>query len=107
VQALRMEAVYAAPGEGEAMWYGVASEAGELAFETSPDVTRYLLIGFPEEAVLILDVTDALRPRFLYGYGWLQVEGQAGIYLGYEGDPAKLLAVGDSAVVEVEQVSVP
>ena len=106
--ALRMEEVYAGPVDDEgSVWYGVADEAGTLSFGTVVGVVRYLLVGFPDEQVEILNVTEASRPRLLYGYSWLQVNGQAGVYLGYEGSPARFFAVSSSAVIEVESVTTP
>ncbi len=107
-EALRMEEVYAGPSDdaGDA-WYGVATEEGTLAFETQAGILRYLLIGFADEAVQVLDVTDAARPKLLYGYSWLEVNGQAGVYLGYEAEKAKLFASGESAIIEVNEVETP
>ena len=101
--ALRMEEVYAAPAdESGAVWYGAATEEGTLAFETTAGILRYLLIGFADsEPVQVLDVTDAARPKLLYGYSGLQINGQAGVYLGYEADAAKLLAVEERAIIEI------
>ncbi len=102
-EALRMEEVYAGPADdaGDA-WYGAATEEGTLAFETQAGILRYLLIGFTDEQVHVLDVTATARPKLLYGYSRLQVNGEAGVYLGCEAAGAKLLAVGDHAVREVE-----
>ena len=85
-----------------AVWYGAATEEGTLAFETTAGILRYLLIGFADsEPVQVLDVTDAARPKLLYGYSGLQINGQAGVYLGYEADAAKLLAVEERAIIEI------
>jgi len=107
--ALRMDEVYAGPAdESGDVWYGVATEEGTLAFETQADIRRYLLIGFADEQAQVLDVTDAARPKLLYGFSWLQVSGQSGAYLGYDsGTPARLLAVDASAVREVEKLLQP
>ncbi|MBP7830717.1 MAG: NF038132 family protein [Kiritimatiellae bacterium] len=107
--ALRMEEVYAGPGdEGEDVWYGVADENGGLSFETSPEVARYLLIGFADMPACVLDVTEALHPKMLYGYAWLLHEGSEGLYLSYFTEtPAKIVAAGGAAIREIESLVQP
>jgi hypothetical protein len=107
--ALRMEEVYAAPADGEgAVWYGTADDTGKLSFQTSEDIARYLLMGFADDVVYVLDVTDAEAPKLLYGYAWLTQGAETGVYLSYfAAETASLVGISDPAVAEVEKVLLP
>ena len=52
------------------------------AFDVVPGIARYLISGFASDDVIALDVTDPVHAKILYGYAWLYIEGQAGLYLG-------------------------
>ena len=100
VEARRMEYAYAGPSEEGDVWVGQAGE-GLLAFETQAEVSRYFVLGLPDNQALVLDVTAA-QPKLLYGYAWVnQAQGDA-LYMSYETEqPAKLLAVAESAIRDV------
>jgi len=100
VEAQRMEYAYAGPSEEGDVWVGQAGE-GLLAFETQAGVSRYFVLGLPDNQALVLDVTAA-QPKLLYGYAWVnQAQGDA-LYMSYETEqPAKLLAVAESAIRDV------
>ena len=101
VEAHRMEYAYAGPVEEGDVWVGEAGE-GLLAFETQAEVSRYFVMGLPDNQALVLDVTDAAQPILLYGYAWVnQAQGDA-LYMSYGTEqPAKLLAVAESAIRDV------
>jgi len=107
--ALRMEEVFAGPNDnGDAVWYGLADETGALAFEATMEVSRYLLVGFADTFLCVLDVTDALHPKILYGYAWFFHEGSEGLYLSYLTEaPAQMMAAGGGAIREIESLSQP
>ena len=107
VSALRMEEVYVEPTEGEGhVWYGVAGENNMLSFVTASDYVRYLLMGFGQEWVWLLDVTDGQKPKFLYGYSLLMLQGDSAVYLSYfTAKPATCLAINANAVIDVQQVT--
>jgi hypothetical protein len=97
--ALRMEWDYAAPQDGGELWTGVALVSGLLPFEVTPAWTRYLLVGFAGEDVMVLDLADPRRPRMLFGFAWLYLPGQSGLYLSHSvSGPTSCLAVEAAAI---------
>jgi uncharacterized repeat protein (TIGR01451 family) len=99
----RMEEVYAGPTwEDGALWYGQASQGRAMAFLASPEIARYLLIGFADEWIWVFDVTDEFRPKMLVGAETLLVDGQAGLYLSYPvAEAALCLALSPGELVEI------
>jgi hypothetical protein len=105
--ALRMEEVYVGPMDGEGdVWCGVAGENNILSFEAAPRYVRHLLMGFEQEPVRVLDVTDSRKVKWLFGYSSITTRGDLGLYLSYSTDkPANCMAVDDRAVIDVKKVT--
>jgi hypothetical protein len=104
--ASRMEEVYVGPGETEGdVTYAVATTAETAEFETG-DAIRHILTGFADQQVWLLDITDSLRPKLLFGAEILSVNGEQGLYFSYAPEqPARCLAVGASAVLGADAAS--
>jgi hypothetical protein len=100
---------YAAPStDAGDVWAGSVDEAGMLAFETCDTCVRYLLVGFGgDQAVHVFDVTDPVAPILLFGFEWLGVGEETGLYLSYPAPAASCIAVEDRAVIDVESVRRP
>jgi len=107
-EGLRMEEVYVAPSdELGAVWYGVA-QYGMIQFIATTEWTHYLLAGFSGKAVCVLDVTDEVKPRLLYGYAWLTLPSETGLYLSYPTEkPARCIAVEQGNIQDVRSLRSP
>ena len=100
----RMEELDATPAAGQ-VWYGSATEGGTAEILTSSEYGRYVAIGFTEEPILVLDVTDASAPNVLYGYAVLDVNGELAAYFGSpNGAGARIVVVDDRGLRDAEPI---
>jgi hypothetical protein len=104
---LRMEEIETPPTDEGEVWYGSADTSGVAAFAVDEAHTRYLLVGFTEEPVLVVDVSDTLVPKLLYGYAVLTVKGEIGAYLGYTQPGAECIAVDGQGLRVIGQLQQP
>ncbi|MEM7395639.1 MAG: hypothetical protein AAF492_25180, partial [Verrucomicrobiota bacterium] len=102
--AARMDFAFGFPnGQAGDIFSGVASN-GVLGFQTASNLVRYFVMGFREEPVWVLDVSNATEPDLMIGHSTLNQTNDFAIYLSYPAD-ATLLAVDDEAVIDIESVN--
>jgi hypothetical protein len=91
-------------GEGDVWVGGLDGESNDVLVTSSRQYVRYLITGFQEDTVWLLDVTDAVLPSLLLGAELIQIDDEIGVYFSETAD-GSIYAAGQSAVTEIETIT--
>ncbi len=97
--------VFLEQGEGETLLARVTDEAAGMRVALSREHVRYLITGFHETMVWLLDVTDVRAPSVLLGAEIVQAADETGVYFS---EPTvtngTVFAVGSGAIKAIELI---
>lgn len=97
--------VFPEHGEGRVAMGRVPAEAAAVHMDLGQDVVRYLVTGFHESMIWLLDVTDAAMPSLLLGADLIEVDAETGLYFSdTEAKDGRVYAAGASDVVEIDSI---
>jgi len=93
-------------GEGE-VWTGdLAADADAIQVAIHPEYLRYLITGFHDSTIWLLDITNPLLPTLLIGADLVSVNNETGLYFSdLSINNGIIYAVGDQAVIRIESIT--
>ena len=97
--------VFLEPGDGDVVIVRVPDDATGIHVALSREQVRYLVTGFRDSMIWLLDVTDVELPSLLLGADIIQIDDEAGVYFSEtETEKGTVYAVGDSAIIEIDSI---
>ena len=97
--------VFLEPGDGDVLIVRVPDEATGIHVALSREQVRYLVTGFQDTTVWLLDVSDVELPSLLLGAEIIQIDAETGVYFSEtEAESGTVYAVGEGAIIEIDSM---
>lgn len=97
--------VFVEYGDGD-VWTGGVTPGDEIQVALGAGYVRYLITGFHDSNIWLLDITNPVWPTLMLGADLVLVDGETGLYFS---DPAitsgVIYAVSDQAVIRIKSIS--
>ena len=108
--ALRVELISARPSRATGdVWAEIVGPDQQVSFVVSTNYIRYILADFEKTPVWVLDISDPVKTKLMYGFSYARVaNGLSAVYLSYPSaasEPATCKAIGETAIIEVPVIS--
>jgi len=98
--------VFVEYGDGDVWTGSLAGNAADIQVATHPDYIRYLITGFQDANIWLLDITNPNVPDLLIGADLVRVGGETGLYFSEAvTENGIIYATGDSAVIRIESIT--
>jgi len=102
---MAMRYVFLSSDEGD-VWTSSANEESDIArFAVDQAYVRYLVTGFSDSSIWLLDISQVNNPALLIGADIVSIEGKSALYFSDSESTERILyAIGASGVREIEKL---